>query len=437
MNLKTLVEQINGECLNTFIDGTINGVKIDTRKLCPGDIFLAISGERHNSHEYIKDIINNKLCAIIVSEDIKIETNIPIIKVDDTLKTLLIIGNIYRNYYNPIVIGITGSVGKSTTKELISLILSTKYNVLTSEGNLNNHIGVPLTLTKLNDSYDYCVVEMGMNHTGEISKLSKCCNPNIGIITNIGTSHIGNLKSINNIFLAKLEILDGMDGNSSLVINGDDLYLRRVKNSIKCGISDYNDLQAFNIKTDSNVLEFDVKLDKIYHVVFNIPNESYIGNLMLAIKVGLMNNIEMEEIINRIRLFKQMDRRMNITKLKYNNILIDDTYNASLESVASGLNLIEKYTLSKMIILGDILELGEFSKKIHLKINRQLKDIKDSTVLLVGEYTKYISGVHFNNNDDLIKYLDNQEIKNTVIYIKGSRKMRLDEVSINIYNRYC
>lgn len=225
MNIDILLKITGGELLNKKTDKKINNIQIDSRKVSKNDLFIAIKGNDKNGHDYIKEAINKKPTCIMVCENIKVKTKIPIIKVLDTKEALMQLGSYFRSKYDIPVIAVTGSVGKTTTKELISLILSKKYKVLKSDKNYNNHIGLPLTLFKLNKEYDICVFEIGMNHQGEISNLSKMCQPNIGVITNIGTSHIGNLGSQENIFKAKMEILDGMN-DGLLIVNGKDKYLK-------------------------------------------------------------------------------------------------------------------------------------------------------------------------------------------------------------------
>ena len=221
MNSDVLLQIVDGKYLNKGTKRKINEIKIDSRKINKNDVFIALKGSNFDGHDYVKDAIKSKASAIIVNRKIDIKTNVPIILVKDTYDSLIKIGTFFRNKFDIPVIAVTGSCGKTTTKELIYTILSKKYKVLKSEKNYNNHIGIPLTLTKLSNEYDACVLEIGMNHFSEISKLSKMVKPNIGIITNIGTSHIGNLGSQKNILKAKMEILDGMK-DGLLILNGKD-----------------------------------------------------------------------------------------------------------------------------------------------------------------------------------------------------------------------
>ena len=422
MDLNKILSITNGIVLNNFKNYKINNIVTDSRKVKKRDLFIALKGNKYNGHDYINNI---KCSGIIIDEDINITTNVPVIKVESTYDVLYKLGSFFRNTYNIPLIGITGSNGKTTTKELLSYILESKYNVLKNLDNHNNLIGVSETLFKLNKKIDIAVIEMGMNHSGEISKLSCMCKPNTGIITNIGSSHIGLLKSKKNIYKAKLEIRDGLSGN--IIVNGDDKYLKRIKNSYKCGRCYYNDLIAYNIYSNEELLEFSIFLDKEYRVIFNSPGIHFINDILIAIKVSLMYDIDMNTIIDRINGFKMVDNRMNIKHYKKFTI-IDDSYNANYESMVGGLNVLKNIKDDKIIILGDMLELGKYSFRYHFKLNLILNKIDNKKVLTVGKYTKYIKGIHFNNNKELINYLKNMDLNNKYIYLKGSHGMHLEEI---------
>ena len=430
MDLNKIIEITKGEIVNEFRNNLINKIVTDTRKLKKNDLFIALKGKNYNGHDYINSI--KKASGIIIDEDIKITTKIPVIKVNSTYEVLNILGSYYRNMYDIPLIAITGSNGKTTTKELISFILESKYNVLKNEGNKNNLIGVSETLFKLNNLHEIIVMEMGMNHQGEIKELSCMCKPNIGIITNIGSSHIGLLKSKKNIYKAKLEIKEGLTG--TLIVNGDSKYLKRIKKCYKCGKNYNNDLIAYNIYCNNELIEFSIYLDKEYRIVFNSPGSHFINDILIAIKTCLIYDIDINTIINRIKEFKMIDKRMNIKKYK-DITIIDDCYNANYESVVGGLNVLKNIQSDKIIILGDMLELGKYSYKYHFKLNFILNKIDKKQVLTVGKYSKYIKGLHFNNNNELIDYLKTINIHNKNIYLKGSRGMHLEEVKKYIIDK--
>lgn len=400
----------------------INKIEFDSRNIQKNDIFIAIKGNNYDGNDFIAEAIKKGAIYCITDKNIN---NKKCIKVLDIKKLIFDLTNYIRCKYNIPLIAITGSNGKTTTKELIYQILKSKYNILKSEGNNNNIYGVSKTLFNLDEKYDLILLELGSNHSGEISYLSKMCNPTYSIITNIGTSHIGNFKSRKNIFKEKISILDGMK-EKNLIVNGDDKYLKKL-NYYKCGINYGNNLVAYNIRSDYNKLNFNIHIDSEHEIEFNYPIMHFINDILLAIKTALDFNIDMKDIVEGIKNFNNIDMRMNIIKTsKY--VIINDCYNSSFESLKGGINYLKTLSGNKIIILGDILELGSYSKKIHKKVNRYLKTVKDSLVLTKGEYTKYINGMHFKNNADIIEYLKGMDLKGKYIYVKGSRKMKLEEI---------
>lgn len=395
-----------------YNDVYINKIKTNSKEIEKGDLFLAIN----KGHDYINEAINNGAVAIISEIDVD---NIPYIKVNSSIAALGKIANYIRNKYSIPLIAVTGSVGKTTTKELISLVLSKKYKVLKSLKNNNNHIGLPLTLLNLDDSYDIIVAELGMNHQGEIDYLSKICNPNYAVITNIGSAHIGNLGSKKNILKAKLEILNGMK-DGYLIINNDDKYLKKIKykNIIKV---DKSSLNIKNLNYQDNI-EFDIN-----NIHFKINTYKHLLiDALIAIKIGILFDIDLNLINEAILEYQNSEGRLNIIKNKYT--IIDDSYNSSFESLVGGLEILKNKEDFKFIVLGDMLELGKYSNKYHKKINKYLKKINNKQVLLIGKYTKVIKGKHFNDIDKLSDYLKQNIKYNDIIYIKGSHAMNLDKI---------
>ena len=388
-------------------DVSFNKIKMNSKDITTKDVFLAIN----KGHNYIDEAINNGAVGIISEYDL----DYPSIKVDNSILALGKIANYIRNLYDIPLIAITGSVGKTTTKELIYSVLSKKYKVLKSEKNKNNNIGCPLTLLNLDETYDIIVLEFGMNHFNEISYLSKICNPDYAIITNIGTAHIGNLGSKKNILKAKLEILDGMS-NKNIIINNKDRYLKKIRNAIKV------DEKKLNV-IYKNENEFIID-----NVIFNYKYKHILPDIFIAIKVGLLFDINLELISEAISEFEPIDGRLNIINREYK--IIDDSYNSSYESLIEGLKSLDNNF--KYIVLADMLELGKFSIKYHKKVNKYLKKIKNKKVLLIGNYTKYIDGIHFENLDELILFLKSNIKKCDTVYIKGSRKFNLDIIKTRI-----
>src|SRR5574344_399402 len=419
MTIKDIINTIDGRVTNIphNINKKINNSRLDSRLVENGDIFICLN----SGINYIDDAIKRGTICIISDEQIHIRTNICIIKVDNIKDTLLKISSYIRDKYHYIpLVAITGSVGKTSTKELLNSILNKKYKTLINESNHNNYIGVSDTMFKLNNDYDILIMELCMNHFNEINDMSTSIKPDIAVITNIGTSHIGNLGSKKNILKAKLEITNGLKGY--LVVPYLDKYLNHIKykNIIKC-----KDIKIHDIYVNDR-LHFELEYDhKYYPINFSIPNKAYISNILVAFEVSTLFDIDVIDIVRGINEYVGVSSRMNI--IKYNGFtLIDDTYNSSYESLKGALDYIKSINQNKLVILGDIKELGKYSISIHKKINKLIDSNEE--VLLVGEDTKYIKGTHFNSNTEIIDYLKNRDLTNYVILIKGSRLMHMEEI---------
>ena len=385
--------------LNNF---KINKFCFNSKDIEKDDAFIVIN----SGYKYIDEAINNGCKLIIMPMDVDYHNNnILIIKTRNINSLMENIAKFILKSKKVIKIAITGSNGKTTTKELIFSVLKTKYSVLKSRGNNNNFLGLLDTIFKL-DNEQFLVMELGMNHFNEISKLSKILKPDIGIITNIGSAHIGNLGSKKNIFKAKMELLDG-NPDMLLYVNGDDKYLKKI-NANKVKNNQYNYEPYFqHLKIDYN----------------------------LAIAVLKHLNFSEQEIYECFNNYEMSNQRMNII-YKGSTIIIDDTYNASLESTIGGLSYLKSYKQDKIVILGDILESGKYAKKIHKKINNYLKRMNDIQVYHIGNNTKFIKGIHFKSKQELINYLSKVNINNKVIYIKGSRKMELEVIRDNLLLKF-
>ena len=434
MRVSDLINIINGTLLNNCNHNkSIKHIVINSKSVHRGDLFVAIKGKKYDAHDFLNEVIKRRPSAIVVMEKINLETDIPIIYVKDSLKALFDISSFYRSKFNGKMVAITGSVGKTMTKELVYDVLSTKYNVHKSNGNMNNHIGVPMTLTSLNNDYQYSVIEIGMNHIGEISNLSKLVKPDLGVITNIGTAHIGNLGSKRKIFKAKKEILDGMN-NGSLIINNNKL-LKKIKSKNNKII--VNDLIVTKIYSRLDKTKFSILINNNeYDFTLNVPGKHLVNNCLLAIKIGLLENIDIKNIQKAIYNYKPLNNRLNIIK-KNDITIIDDCYNANYEAVLGFIDILPSYKQEKILILGDILELGKFSKSIHRRIGKYACKRNIENVIFVGKYMYYAhkkckNSLYFSNNNELLKYLNEMNLKNKVLALKASRGMHFEQIINNI-----
>lgn len=371
-----------------------------------------------------------------------------IIIVKDTIKALGLLAKYKREMFNIPVVGVTGSVGKTSTKDIIASVISKKYNTLKTEGNFNSDIGLPLTILRLKEEHEAAVIEMGMNHKGEIDYLSNIAEPTVSVITNVGTSHIGNLGSRENILKAKLEILNGMKENGVLVYNNDNDMLNNNKalfkkyKSIGFGIDNHSDVMALNINIGTNSSSFDVSFNNNkYNINVPVSGKHFVYNALCAICVGREVGIDINDIITGINEFSLTKNRMEVDNFKDNITIINDTYNASYDSMKAALEFLgsfkDKY---KIAVLGDMLELGEFSNELHLKVGKSVYENNIDLLVTVGDYSKKIAeGARIlgmpeenvksvDNNSDAIKFLEKVIIGDSAILLKASNSMKFNEI---------
>lgn len=423
----------------------------DTRTIQKGDIYIGIKGEKFDGSEFWKQALDNGADTVIIEnveisqEEMEKYSNKTIIKVVDTLNALYEIAKYKRSLYDIPVIAVTGSVGKTSTKDLIASVVSTKYKTLKTEGNNNNNIGLPLTILKLKD-HEALVIEMGMNHLGEISLLTNIAKPTLAVITNIGTSHIGNLGSRENILKAKLEILEGMAVPKVIINNDNDLlhkWYEENKENIEIhtfGIENESDLNAENIelREDGSTFESVSKTEKI-EIKVPVGGNHFVYNALCATEVGNILGISNEKIKQGIAQFELTKKRMDIKKLKNGAILINDSYNASYESMKASLEFLENYAgTRKIAVLGDMFELGKYAIELHRKVGEEVAKRNIDILICAGENSKYIieeakrnpriQTHYFNNNEQIVEKLS-QELKNgDVILVKASNAMKFFEI---------
>ena len=433
MNLTELIKITSGTLIRKASKQEIKNIKIDSRKIKNDDAFLAIE----SGHNYIKEAIKNGASLLIVDRDVEIYKSVNIIKVNNSIETLQKVANWVRRKYDPIVISITGSAGKTTTKEMLYKVLSTKYNVIKNDGNENNHIGVPKTLLKINKDTNIVITEMGMNHEGEINLLSNIAEPDIAIITNIGTSHIGNLKSKTSIFKEKMNIVNGMN-DGILIINQDDNYLKKIKylkdmSIYRIGTKEDADLVAYAIEIEEHGINAYLYIDGVEYVISAISKPLLLDKL-LVIQAALLFEIDIKDILLLLNDYKTSNNRLEQFEMGKTNI-ISDCYNASYESFVNVLDIINRDKRNKILVLGDILELGKYSKKIHKKLGKKIRKIKNCQLILVGENVKYIKRYNLtrtiwcSSNEEVKECLSIMDIKNKTILIKGSHGMHLEEIT--------
>lgn len=436
MKIKDIIEVCHGELISGDINIKCRGFTKDTRTIQEGDIYVGIKGEVYDGNTFYKEAFNKGAIACILDnkEVIRnVKDNETIILVEDTIKALAELAKYKRSMYNIPVIAVTGSVGKTSVKDMIYNVVKTQYKTLCTKGNMNNHIGVPLTILGL-DKHEALIVEMGMNHFNELHVLSNIAKPTIAVITNIGTAHIGNLGSRENILKAKLEILDGMN-NGTLIINNDNDMLRTVKydNLITIGIDNKSDYMAYDIEMKAFSSEFYIN-DK--HVSLPVGSNAFIYNALFAYAVGRKVGISEENIIKALETFKLSPHRLEMIHTDEYTI-IDDTYNASLDSVKNSLGLLSKVDGRRVFIFADILEVDSYGEEIHKNVGLACVDDDIDVVICVGKLAKYTYEIikdndkecyYFDDNDKLIQEIDKIIKKDDTILIKGSHSMNLLDI---------
>lgn len=451
--VKDIIRVCNGKLICGNEETVCENFCRDSRIVSEGEVYLGIKGETYHGSTFYKEALKNGAIGCILQdveiseEDINKYKNQFIIKVEDVVKALCKIAAYKRSLYNIPVIGITGSVGKTSTKDMIASVMGTKYNVLKTEANHNNDIGLPLTVLKLKE-HDAMVLEMGMSGLREISVLTNIAKPTTAVITIIGSSHVGELGSRENILKAKLEILEGLSESGSLIINNDNdlLNLWNTNNKdnhkhITYGIENNSNLIAKDIKVNENGSSYVLHLEgKEYTVNIPVPGRHFVYNSLAAIAVGIENGIEIEDAIQGIANFSLTKSRMEILKNKENATIINDCYNASYESVKAALEYISSIDANqKIAVLGDVLELGEFSKQMHQKMGEEVVKNNIDILVTVGVEAKTIASTvknstenikvySFDNNVDASNLLKEKMKENDVILVKASHGMHFEEI---------
>lgn len=449
--VKDLLDKCNGSLIIGNKETVLENFSKDTRTINSGDVYIGIKGETFEGSNLYKEALEKGAIGCILNDSIKLDENILnnykdrfIVMVKDTIKCLQELATYKRSLYGIPVIGITGSVGKTSTKDIIASVLSKKFNVLKTEGNYNNHIGVPLTILRLKE-HNCLVVEMGMNNLGEISLLSKIAKPTVSVITNVGTAHIGILKSRENILKAKLEILDGMNDEGILVINNDNdmlhnWNLNNDRNVVTFGIENNSDYMANNIVSDAYSSSYNVLLDnKDYTFKINIPGSHFVLNGLCALSIGRIFDINVSDISEGIENFVLTKRRMQVETI--NGItIVNDCYNANLDSMTGAINYLGSLkNTRKIAVLGDMLELGTYSEELHRKVGNVLFNNKIDIVITVGNASKYIKDelIKLGKENNIYSYDSNEEALNKIkeivcdndtILIKSSLGMNFIEV---------
>lgn len=447
LTLKEIVEAVNGEIIKTGKESRYMAVSTDTRTIQKDSIFIALKGENFNGNHYAAEASKRGAAVCIVDElpnsTGDFDSDTVVIKVQSSKEALLSLAKYYRSRLKLKVVGITGSTGKTSTKDLVAAVLATKYKVFKTKGNFNNEIGLPLMIFKLTDEYDVAVLEMGMSNLGEIHRLADVSRPDLGIITNIGVSHIEYLKTRENILKAKMEITDFFSGNNTLIVNHDNDLLKTINTSsyklIRISSEEENaDYKAKNIALDEQSIHFTVadnSGDISPEFNFDIPGKHNVLNSLLAIACGKELGIAYEEMLESRYNLEFTSMRLDIVKGNKFTI-IDDCYNASPDSMKAALDVLSNMAgKRKIAVLGTMKELGEESYRLHKEVSEYADSIKVDLLITVGEFKNafkegFSKGefIAFQSTEEAIEHLSKIIETDDVVLVKASRSMKFETI---------
>lgn len=453
ITLAQLLEAVDGRLLGEFgrLDTPISMVETDSRSIHPGTLFIPLVGERFDGHAYINSALEGGAVGCLTAYER--DNCLPgkfYVKVDDTEKALGRLAAWYKDQFDIPFIGVTGSVGKTTAKDMLAAVLGVKYKVLKTEGNHNNNIGLPLTLLGLDKSHQIAVLEMGMDRFGEIDYLASIVRPDVGVITNIGDAHIERLGSRENIFKAKCELLPHVKKNGFLVLNGDDALLSKLKGNtpvpaLFCGqgegcscraqVTGGDGVSHIHCRLTTPNMDQDVKIPAL--------GEHMIYPTLFAAAVGERFGLTPEQIEEGIGQFVPTRMRMNVLRREGGITILDDTYNANPQSMRAAISVLADSRGSRKIaVLGDMLELGLFASALHAGVGEYLGTAGVDCLVAVGELSQHIAqsareaGVR-----QVISCKDREEAKSVLPYVvcpdstillKASRGMKLEELTARL-----
>ena len=447
-----ILKATQGELLCGECEREINSVSIDSRQISNNALFVAIKGENSDGHDYIHKAVENG--AVCVISEKSVIADAAVIKVENSVIALGKIAKYYKAKFNLKTIAVTGSVGKTTTKDMLWSVMNTQYYTLKTEGNYNNEIGLPLTALRLNQEYEAAVFEMGMSAFGEIRYLADIVRPNVGVITNIGMSHIENLGSQEGIFKAKTEICEFFDKDSLLIVNGDDKYLKKALEFKKFPVVSYGiendcDFRARDIENSGiGGTKFSVDIYGREHRIYvKTPGVHNVYNALAAIACGVHYNVSPDRIIEGIENFTLTKMRMAVEKTGTLTV-INDCYNSSPDSVRAALKVLATQNTRRVAILGDILEMGQYAKNAHSELGRAVFENGVDILITAGENAKYIAEgakengfsaekiFTFNTTEDLAQKVGEYIRENDSILIKASRGMHFEKIFDKITNEF-
>ena len=445
LSLDEIVKATKGKLLLNN-NKEVEYISTSSKDIKENTLFIPIKGEKYDGHAFLEDAYNNGCRIFLIDKNHEFyKKDISLIEVNDTLLALGSLARFYLDKFNVDLIGVTGSVGKTSTRDIIYSVLNEKYKTLKNELNYNNEIGIPKTLFNLDYSYEKAVIEMGIDKKGDISYFKTIAPLKHAVISNIGLSHIANFKNQEGIFHAKMEIEKDFNKENTLIVNGDDNFLKTLKdkklpyNLLTYGFDKDNTIYCVSYKIVNGKINFKVNFkNKVYDYTIPSIAKHNIYNAMSAILIGNLYNLTYEEIKKGLESVSFTEGRLTIINKK-DITIINDCYNASLDSIKSALNVLSTFKTRKVAILGDVLETGSYEEEIHKNIGKSIIGNTD-ILILVGDSIKYTYDEVIKNNfnkdniyifntyEDVIKNIDNIIKKGDTILLKASHGIKLSNV---------
>lgn len=445
LSLDEIVKATKGKLLLNN-NKEVEYISTSSKDIKENTLFIPIKGEKYDGHAFLEDAYNNGCRIFIIDKNHEFyKKDISLIEANDTLLALGSLARFYLDKFNVDLIGVTGSVGKTSTRDIIYSVLNEKYKTLKNELNYNNEIGIPKTLFNLDYSYEKAVIEMGIDKKGDISYFKTIAPLKHAVISNIGLSHIANFKNQEGIFHAKMEIAKDFNKENTLIVNGDDNFLKTLKdkklpyNLLTYGFDKDNTIYCVSYEIVNGKINFKVNFkNKVYDYTIPSIAKHNIYNAMSAILIGNLYNLTYEEIKKGLESVSFTEGRLTIINKK-DITIINDCYNASLDSIKSALNVLSTFKTRKVAILGDVLETGSYEEEIHKNIGKSIIGNTD-ILILVGDSIKYTYDEVIKNNfnkdniyvfntyEDVIKNIDNIIKKGDTILLKASHGIKLSNV---------
>lgn len=435
MSMDEIAEILSAKCVGENIQ--VKGISTDTRTIKGGELFVALKGPNFDGHNFIKEALGNGAAACLVQESVEAEY---LVLTNDTHQALGLLAKAWRQRFKQPVIAITGSNGKTTVKEMIASIVSQQQTVMATHGNLNNDIGVPLTLFRLNENYDVAVIEMGANHSGEIGYLTNIALPDIAVLTNIGAAHLEGFGSLENTAKAKAEIFQGLSKDGFSIINTDDAFSEYFKDMaseykvISFGVKNKADvmcewasgIEGSSLKVSTPVGHCDIKL--------KLLGRHNVMNALASIAASIAADITLEQIVKGLEDLKPVNGRLQIKRGLNNSRVIDDTYNANPTSLHAALNVLHDFSGKRFLALGDMGELGNHAADLHIDAGIYAKQSGVDSLFSYGKLAEKAAkefgdnGFCYDKHEDMIDALRDELTQDVTLLVKGSRSMHMENV---------